>query len=362
MMEVDKSHYKNDEVSLKEMILNLKDWIEYLFLKWKIICVVVVLGSVLGVTYSMFQKPTYKATTSFVMETDNSGGLSSFAGLASMAGLDLGGNAGGLFTGDNLIELYKSRKMIEKVLLSPVSYDSTQLLVDLYINLNELRVNWEDNPQLLNIKFGNEGANKLSYKSSRLQDSLLGKFVDKINLDYLNVARSDLRPTVIQVSVSSKDEVFAYEFNKKLVQTVNEFYKQAKTQKSTSNISILQAKVDSVRAVMDGAIYNAASVIDATPNANPTRQAQRVVPMQKSQFNAESNRLILAELVKNLELAKITMMRETPLIQIIADPVYPLNISMFGIKKGVIFGGFLAGFLTVAFLVVRRIYKKALED
>jgi uncharacterized protein involved in exopolysaccharide biosynthesis len=41
--------------------------------------------------------------------------------------------------------------------------------------------------------------------------------------------------------------------------------------------------------------------------------------------DVEMNRAILEELVKNLELAKISLRRETPLIQTIDQPILPLE-------------------------------------
>jgi hypothetical protein len=41
-------------------------------------------------------------------------------GLASSFGFDLGGSGGGLFTSSNIIELMRSRLVVEKTLLNPV--------------------------------------------------------------------------------------------------------------------------------------------------------------------------------------------------------------------------------------------------
>jgi uncharacterized protein involved in exopolysaccharide biosynthesis len=71
------------------------------------------------VGYAFMQKPTYTASLSFALEDEKSGGggLSGALGLASSLGIDLGGSAGGAFTGANLLELMKSRNIVEKALL-----------------------------------------------------------------------------------------------------------------------------------------------------------------------------------------------------------------------------------------------------
>src|SRR5690606_29706735 len=113
-----------------------------------------------------------------------------------------------------------------------------------------------------------------------------------------------------------------------------------KTKKFSDNIAMLQNKIDSVHAIMTGAIYSIAQTSDATPNLNPTRQVQRVVPLQQAQFSAETNKTLLAQLLQNLEMTKMTLLQEQPLIQLVDQPVYPLQVSRVGKIKGIIIGGF----------------------
>src|SRR5690606_10059089 len=135
---------------------------------------------------------------------------------------------------------------------------------------------------------------------------------------------------------TSPDEVFSKFYNETLARNVNDFYIQTKTKKSTNNIEILQKKVDSVRTVMEDAIYSAAKVSDATPNLNPTRQIQRIVPAQEAQFSAETNKAMLAQLLQNLELTKMNQLQEQPLIQLVDRPVYPLKVNELGKAKGLV--------------------------
>ncbi|WP_029278153.1 Wzz/FepE/Etk N-terminal domain-containing protein [Pedobacter borealis] len=351
----------NDEISLKELILKICEWWRYLLSKWIIILICALLGGILGFWYAANKKPLYTATTTFVLEDEKGGGLGSLAGLASMAGVDLGGGGGGIFQGDNILGLYKSRTMLEQTLLTLVDVNGKkQLLVERYIDVNELRKKWAKKPELVNLQFIadslRDGTKLL--QPNRLRDSVLGDIVSDINKNYLNVAKPDKKLSTIQVDVKAKDELFAKNFNDALVKNVNEFYINTKTKKTLQNVKILQQKTDSVRAVMNGAIYTAVAVADATPNLNPTRQVQRVAPAQKAQFSAETNKAVLGEMVKNLELTKMTLLKETPLIQVIDQPIYPLTKERFGKLKGLIMGGFLAGFLVVLGLIVRRLLKQ----
>ena len=357
---------QSDEISLKELILKIQEWWRYLLSKWVVILIFGLLGGILGFGYAYLKKPIYTATTTFVLEDEKGGGgLGNLAGLASMAGVDLNGGGGGIFQGDNILGLYKSRTMLEQTLLTAIEIDGKkQLLVDRYIDFNDLRKGWAKNPSLANLKFtfGSLPSNASFLKPNRLRDSVLGVIVNDVRKNYLMVAKPDKKLSTIQVDVKAKDELFAKSFNNALVKNVNEFYVNTKTKKTLQNVKILQQKTDSVRAVMNGAIYAAVAVADATPNLNPTRQVQRVVPAQKAQFSAETNKSILGEMVKNLELTKMALLKETPLIQVIDQPIYPLTKEGFGKAKGIIFGGLIGGFLICIYLIVRRMLKITLAQ
>ncbi len=350
-----------DEISLRELILNIQQWSRYLLSKWYIILLFGLLGAAIGYWYAASKKPVYTATTTFVLETGDGNGLSQYAGIASMVGVDIGGGGGGLFTGDNIIELYKSRSMIERTLLSSlVDQRDNQLLIHRYIDFNKLREKWKK-PELRNIHFTSD--NKYSTgKEQLLHDSIVGTVVKDISKNYLIVAKPDKKISIIKVDVKAKDELFAKAFNEQLVARVNDFYVTTKTKKSLENVAILQHKADSVRGVMTGAIYRAARVADATPNLNPTRQTQRVAPIQSAKVSAEVNQAVLPELIKNLELSKISLSKETPLLQVVDKPVLPLDSTKTSKMRSAIIGTLIGLLLILAFLLLRRFVQSIMNN
>ena len=60
------------------------------------------------------------------------------------------------------------------------------------------------------------------------------------------------------------------------------------------------------------------------PNINPLVKTAKV-PYQKAMANLQANQAIYLEVVKQLELAKVTHRNKTPLIQIIDKPSFPLE-------------------------------------
>jgi len=344
-----------DTSSIKSLVLSTQKWLVYLTSKWYFIVIFGILGAFVGFIYAKFQKPNYTAVTSFVLESGGkSGGLGAYSGLASTFGIDIGGGSGGLFDGENIIELYKSRNMITKALLSPIELNgSRKLLIDRYIEFNKLRENWNRKPELGAIQFQSNNI-YATPKAQLVHDSILGTIVKSVTAG-LTVGKKDKKLNLIHVSTNFGDEVFTKLFNDHLVETVNDFYLETKRKKNLENVSILQAKTDSVRRNMAGAISRAATVADATPNQNPTRLAQRIVPMENAKVNAEINETVLSSLLQNLELSKIALVKETPLIQIVDAPILPLEEKKIGKLIGLIVGGIVGGFLITVILLIRKI-------
>nr|WP_299354359.1 Wzz/FepE/Etk N-terminal domain-containing protein [Mucilaginibacter sp.] len=346
----------DDEISLKELILKIQEWWKYLLSKWVVIFIAGVIGGAIGLTYAFFKKPIYKAELSFALQDEKSGGgLGSALGLASQFGIDLGGGgAGGEFSGDNLLELMKSRSMVEKALLTTIPINGkNETLVEFYIDFNKLREGWKGKPEE-NIHFlPDADRSKFTLK----QDSILGVFHNTLVTNNLTVDKLDKKLSIISLKVNSTNELFSKYFTEVLAKVVSDFYVQTKTEKSTKNVAILQRQTDSVRRALNGAISGVASSIDAAPNPNPSLQTLHV-PSQRRQVDVQANTAILSELVKNLEMAKMSLLQETPLIQVIDRPILPLEKNRIGKLKAIIVGGILGLFLTVLIISIDRIVKR----
>ena len=115
-------------------------------------------------------------------------------------------------------------------------------------------------------------------------------------------------------------------------------------------------QTDSIRGELNGAITGVAVATDNTFGLNPAMNVRRV-PSSRRQVDVQANSAILTELVKQTELAKVTVRKDTPLIQVIDQPILPLPKERFGKLKGIVFGGVITGFLTVLFLLSRKILK-----
>jgi len=346
----------NDEISLKELIQKIQEWIAYLKTQWKLIIGIAALGGIIGFVYASFQKPSYLATTTFVLEEDKGGGgLGGAMGLASSFGFDLGGGGGGLFTSSNIIELMKSRLVVEKTLLNPVQVAGKEIsLADYYIQINELKEGWAKKPALANISFP---INADRTKFSLEQDSVLQTISAGLTKNNLVIAQKDKKVSIISLTVKTESELFSKLFCEQLLKETSDFYIETKSKKSRLNVDILQHQADSIRAELNSAITGVATASDNVYNLNPALNVKRT-PSTRRQVDVQANTAILTQLVAQLELSKVSLRKETPLVQLIDRPILPLEKDKVGRLKSLVLGGFLAGFLTVLYLVFGQLYRK----
>ena len=345
----------NDEISLKELIQKIQEWIAYLKTQWKLIIGIAALGGIIGFVYASFQKPNYLATTTFVLEEDKGGGIGGAMGLASSFGFDLGGGGGGLFTSSNIIELMKSRLVVEKTLLNPVQVGGKEIsLADYYIQINELKEDWSKKPAFANINFP---VNADRTKFSLQQDSILQTISAGLTKNNLVIAQKDKKVSIISLTVKTESELFSKLFCEQLLKETSDFYIETKSKKSRLNVDILQHQADSIRAELNSAITGVATASDNVYNLNPALNVKRT-PSTRRQVDVQANTAILTQLVAQLELSKVSLRKETPLVQLIDRPILPLEKDKVGRLKSLVLGGFLAGFLTVLYLVFGKLYRK----
>ncbi|MDL2143310.1 Wzz/FepE/Etk N-terminal domain-containing protein [Flavobacterium tructae] len=345
----------NDEISLKEILDKIKIYYSYIISQWKIIVIFGIIGAGLGLGYSFFKKPVYTATLSFALEDEKGGGgLGSALGLASSFGLDVGGSGGGMFSGSNLTELFKSRTMVEKTLMTAVTVNGKVIsLAEMYIQKNEWRKKWNDDVKYRNLQFlPSSDRNNLT----RVHDSILGLIYQNLSKGSLLVDQKDKKIAITSVIVSSNDELFSFYFCEALAKQVGKFYVDTKSKKARMNMQILEHQVDSVRIELNGAITGVAVANDNTFNLNPALNVRRA-PSSRRQVDVQANTAILTELVKQAELAKVTLRKETPLIQVIDRPILPLAKERLGKAKAFIIGGLITTFLTIIWLLLRKFLK-----
>jgi hypothetical protein len=324
-------------IVLGDVIESIKRFFSYLRSQSKLIALCGLLGLVLPLIYRALQKPAYAASTTFILEEKSAtgGGL---AGIASQVGLDLGslGSGSSLFTGDNILDIIKSRVIIEKVLLTPISGNSGKTLADLYLEFSGMG---EKLPAP--VSFASPSVTHTVY-----QDSVLYVMYDQIAKKNVSVDRLNKKGSIFKIVTVSQNQVFSKNFAERLLKETTTYYVNVKTSTAAANVKRLQARGDSLLRVLNAKSYNAASFQILDPNVAFKSMS---VPAEVSSRDKSIVFSIYAEVTKNLEMSRIALVSQTPVIQLLDVPKYPL---MDDRKSYLFLGlvGFIAGMFAAIFL------------
>ena len=345
---------QNNSIYFIDLILYFKDIFIFLLHRWMTIFLFALLCGILGITYAWLSKPIYKANLKFSYESGGDNKLGSYAGIAAQFGFDLGGTAtSGAFLGDNLIEFLKTRTIVEETLLTPAPYpNNNKLMIDLYLTNHKLNKNWSEDTLLSKIKF------KANQPPQRAKDSVMGKVYDAIIKKQLEIEKIDKKLSFVVITMRDSDELFAKNFVELLTDNAIKNFVNYRLQKSRKNLEIVQQQVDSVRGVLFGGISAVAARNDL--NINPSKQVLRT-SVQKKQVDIQTATIVYGELLKNMEIAKLTLQKETPLIQIIDKPIFPLEKKKPGRLLSAIVFAFIGTIGISLFLIFKKLLKKGIE-
>lgn len=335
----------SDEISLQEILQHLSVIKQKVWKRKWIVVAIAIAGAAIGLTASFMIKTTYKAKLSFALQDDKGSSMSGLAGLASQFGVNVGGAGSSAFGGDNLYELFTSHRLIEQTLLCPTPINGkTTNLLNLYIDTYKLREQWSksNKPEVQKMAFPLEQTRE---SFTRAQDSILqGIYGSIMKKPMLTVGQRSKKLSIGDITFVSESETLSKLFVENLIREATDFYVATKTKVSRENYKRLLHQADSVRSIYNGAVSARASQADAVPNA--VRQTASV-GMVRSQSDMQVAAATYAEMKKNLEVMKMTINQETPLVQVIDAPVYPLEKDRLGKVKGILIGGFAGGALAL---------------
>lgn len=329
---------------------NLTLLIRALIKKWWLIAIIGLIAGLTGIYYASKQKITYQSRLTFALDGGDGAGLSGAASLASQFGINIGTGGNELFAGDNIVEIMKSRRMVEQTLLSIDTFDNKPVTFVQYF-LGQSKDSTTKTSKVKDVRFPvGQPRSAFTYQ----QDSVLYDCYNKFAQSYIVAGKPDRKYNIYEVNVTNLNEKFTKDFTDRLVAETNDFYIGICTQKAKQTLDILEQRVDTMKRKVNSSIGGKAEIQDV--NLNPAFSAA-AVPVLKEQTNIQVYSSAYAEMFKNLEIAKYQYLKQIPLMQIIDAANYPMKkIKVSKLKTAVEFA-FVACFITLLVLWIINLFK-----
>ena len=344
----------NDEIQLKDILIKLSEYKTYLFRKKFVIITISGFFLVLGIVFAISADKKYTAELTFVVEGQqgSGGNLGAMSGVASQFGFDIGSSSRATFSQNNILELLKSRGVVEAALMQNRKVNKTNdLLIEHYLYLNKIKDSWKKNKDIIPVSF-----HEILTQDN---DSVSGDVWRSIIEDKLVVELQSDDANIINLSYTSVNDEFAKIFVEALIEQMSEMYITYQTAQASNTLSFLNNRADSVFIELEIAEEEFAKVKDI--NQRIVKASGRLKELQLMR-RVEVLSAMYLEIVKNLELSKLTLLNQTPIIQIIDKPILPLEVETKSITALGLLGAFLGGFLSLFFFIFRKLFKDALSE
>jgi hypothetical protein len=342
---------RKSQYTVRTVLIEIGAFTKFLLRRWWLFLILVCVGAGIGVVVHSFQKPKYDALCTFILE-EKSAGAGGLAGLASQFGFDMGGMAGGggIFAGDNILEILKSKKIVYKVLLSNIDDSSmnSHTLADLFLDFSGWKKKWVTNATLKDIQFNQVGVNA---DLLQIQDSVLNRIHEFMLKKSLSTERLNKKGSIIKVKVTSFNSLFARLFTERLVDEATKLYLNIKTGTAQANIAQMQRRSDSLLYTLNRRSYSVAASqpLDINPGIKVA-----AVPLEIATRDKTVLATLYAEVTKNLEANKLLLSQQTPVIQILDRPGMVLEDSQTSLTLLII--AFSFGFVVIGLVYCFLLY------
>lgn len=302
---------QKDDTTLYDIILSVKNVFRQMWnRKWVIISLSLVFASLSFFYFKINKKPVQYIATSTFMLYDSDKGISS---LSSVLGVN---SAGGTSNKDLIIYILGSRRIIENMLLTKTTFQNTDdLILNHFARITGLDVKWREHPILNDYKF------RKHPEASRVdfQDSIIGVLVDMISKQ--ETFDIDIKSWKMSFTFKNENEHFAKLVVEEQIKSLCDFYISRKKVKGVETVDFLQNKRDSLSIALRSAEYDFAAWKDSNQ-----RLIKSAGAADEAKFKQDIGMLTSSylESSRQLEMAKLTLLDESPIVQAIDTPKYPL--------------------------------------
>ena len=148
-----------------------------------------------------------------------------------------------------------------------------------------------------------------------------------------------------------RDEKLAKQFTSKLVEIATDKYVDSKIKLKAINVNRLQRRADSLASLLNSKTFTSAQSQQVLIDVNP---ALRSMPIG-AEITARDKTMIAtiyAEVVKNLEISKVSMSQETPTIEMVDTDSVTLKEEKIKLSIGIFVGVVVFFILTVIGLIL----------
>ncbi|MBL7815074.1 MAG: hypothetical protein JNL70_08690 [Saprospiraceae bacterium] len=346
---------ENDEITLKDIILTIKEYGWEVLRHWYIVALCVVPLTSYLLYKAIKTKPTYNASLTFLVNGNEGSSL----GIAAIAGkLGLDGLGGGNTNLDKITGLSKSRRIVQMALFRRAIIDGKDdFFANHLIRTEDLHQNWaNDTTGLKDFTFKHGDFEKFTRTENSALLALYDILSGKNGIFSCSFAKMS---EMLTLDLKTTNETLSIELLKAIFAELSEFYVEKTTTKESKTYKVLKHQSDSIRRLARSREASAASFDDRTRGLILNEDK---LPSEQMKKEALIYNTMYAESQKNLAIAGFALENKAPYIQEIDTPIAPLEPVKKSKKTALLIGVFIGGFIGTGFVVLRKKIRDSLKS
>jgi hypothetical protein len=290
-----------------------------------------------------------------MVDEDEGGGNSGLAGMLGQFGLS--GVRPVRYNLDKILELSKSRRVVQETVFSNVTVDGNQdFLINHIIRIYDINVPEDGKAREQPYQFQHDSIEGFSiYENSVLltvynliigppqhpEDALL-------NADY------NENTNIMSMTASTTNEELSFVLATHAFESLSNYYISKAIEKSLKTYKIVSHKRDSVLAELRSKEYSLANFRDT--NRGMMMRVDNV-PESRLQRDVAALSTMYAEVLKNAEVADFSLRNKTPFIQVIDQPILPIRPVTLSLWRQLAIGLIIGGLIGVLLISARKLIR-----
>lgn len=326
---------------------------------WWLILILVGIGTAIGYYVDSEKNKRVQYLSKIIFNVSgNAGASQDLGGFGSLLGMGAPRGDAGLFTGENLFYVIKTRPVLERALLTTVQLGNgkKELFVNYYLDSTFIRQDdWGDFlKEWLPIRISHNKRDSMSKLERQVFDGVLTKIRDR----EITIGQPNLKTAFYDLSVSMENEMVSKMFSELLLSTVERVYQETQTRKSREMLGIMKRRVDSLSTVLNRTESRLAQT--TAINVEAVAPTAKVAEGRLTRSTTFVTSLYL-EASRSLESLQMSIVKESPLFTIVEPATLPLETKLFT-RENTKFGAILGFIVAIIFVLAKQTYSEALKD
>ena len=339
-----------DEISLADFLKSIKGYIRALSQYWRFLLFAWLLSAVSLWFWSESKAPTYEAQLTLMLSDDGGQSITGISSILGQFGLPV---SSGKYNIDKLLEIARSRHILEQVLLeSCIVNNQNNSIGHHLIQAYQLEDRWTDD---LGMDYSTSFSPSMDDKTYQYIVKKLHQLVNgnepNSGLLKLEYGRDHY---IMTFSFESVSEDLSIAYVQKHFEKLKEFYIDRAIEKQQQSYNIIKTKRDSIYNNLVSVEQQLARLKDSSQNSFRSTSG-----VEQSRLSTQA--LILknayAKAEENLTIAELTLQNNTPLIQLIDPPIGPILPNQFGLFKIAIVSMILGFLMTIVVIITLYIIR-----